>query len=139
MPLGVAQGRSSFADVPEYPRCSRWSQHSWATAAPGSLSQPCSHLPAQHLPPNGAQQHPLTLRKEPKKAAEETVQQMQIIRCRYPAGTRRDLQFKEGPSCTQAGLHGPYTTPCPSVRPSWPSTCGSRPGRGCCEWGAWGL
>lgn len=46
------------------------------------------------------------------------MQPLQLTHRRYHTGTRRDLQFKEGPSHTQAGLHGPYTTPVRlSVRP----------------------
>lgn len=82
--------------------------HSWVTVPA------FSHLSAQHLPLIGAQQHPLMLQKERKKAAEEKMQPMQLIQCRYHAGTRRDLQPKEGPGRAVWSVHNPVSV-CPSL------------------------
>lgn len=76
--------------------------------------------------------------KQRGKAAEETVQPLQLTHRRYHSGTRRDLHFKERPSRRRQGcrtVHNPMSV-CPSVLPlHW--WLQARPG--VLRVGVWGL
>lgn len=136
-PLGAAGAGAALPasqSIPEHPGC--WDFIPQVSTA-GALSQGCSQLPAQHLAPNWAQQHHRGCERSTRRHGGSDAADAAHARP-LSHGDRRHSQVKQGPPRRQAGLHGPYTTPCPSVRPRLPSARGSRPGRGCCEWGPGG-
>jgi len=144
LPLGVLQSSSCSASSPGHPPCSARpcprGQHSGVAAAPGSPSQPCSRLSAQQLShKRGSSTRKRSARSGQRERRSECSSSAQLpLPCSEAEGIYDARSFCAPGAIPPAG-RAALTIPSPaSVRPSSPSVCGSRPGRGCCEWGGLG-